>query len=183
MPTLKEIAAEFGFRSFNSVTEHLRLLRQKGAIAREPGKARSLRIITPLQKFRSIVREIPLYGTIPAGFPQPSEQDAAGCISVDINSLGYKPTKNAFALRVQGDSMIGRHIISGDYVILEHGPEPRHGDIVAALIDGECTLKTYLVKAGKPYLRAENPKYPDLIPAQELVIQGVFKSLIRPAKG
>jgi repressor LexA len=67
-------------------------------------------------------------------------------------------------------------------VILEHGPEPRNGQMVAALIDGESTLKTFVLKGGKPYLRAENPKYPDLIPAQELMIQGVFKALIRKAK-
>jgi len=79
--------------------------------------------------------------------------------------------------------MIGRHIIAGDIVVLEHGPEPRHGDVVAALIDGESTLKTFLRKNGKPFLKAENPKYPDLIPAQELMIQGVFKALIRQAKG
>jgi repressor LexA len=181
MPTIKEIAAQFGFRSPNAVTEHLRLLRQKGAITREPGKARSLRIVTPLHKLRSLVRDIPVYGSIPAGFPQARDQEAEGCLSVDVNSIGYKPTKNAFALRVRGDSMIGRHIVDGDYVVLEHGPEPRNGDIVAALIDGECTLKTYVLKGGKPYLKAENPKYPDLIPAQELVIQGVLKSLIRPA--
>jgi repressor LexA len=83
---------------------------------------------------------------------------------------------------VAGDSMMGRHILDGDIVVLEHGPEPRHGDIVAALIDGESTLKTFLRKSGKPYLKAENPKYPDLIPAQELMIQGVFKALIRRAK-
>jgi len=183
MPTIKEIAAQFGFRSPNAVTEHLRLLRQKGAITREPGKARSLRIITPLQPLRRPVRDIPVYGSIPAGFPQPREQEAEGCLSVDVNSIGYQPTKNAFALRVRGNSMIGRHIMDGDYVVLEHGPEPRHGEIVAALIDGECTLKTYVVKAGRSYLKAENPKYPDLIPAQELVIQGVFKSPIRPANG
>ena len=79
--------------------------------------------------------------------------------------------------------MIGRHILNGDIVILEHGPEPRNGDIVAALIDGESTLKTFLKKGGKPYLKAENPKYPDLIPAQELMIQGVFRALIRRAEG
>jgi repressor LexA len=66
-------------------------------------------------------------------------------------------------------------------VILEHGPEPRNGQIVAALIDGESTLKTFIVKNGKTYLRAENPKYPTLVPAQELMIQGVFKALIRKA--
>ena len=52
---------------------------------------------------------------------------------------------------------------------------------MAALIDGESTLKTFVLKSGKPYLKAENPRYPDLIPAQELVIQGVFKALIRKA--
>ena len=57
-----------------------------------------------------------------------------------------------------------------------------HGQVVAALVDGERTLKTYVVKNGHPYLKAENPKYPAIIPAQELVIQGVFKALIRKAE-
>jgi repressor LexA len=182
MPTRQEITRHFGFRSPNAVTGHLRLMRKKGVISSEPDKARSLRVITPLQKLRGVVLDIPLYGTIPAGFADRREQEAEGCISVDVNSVGYKPTKNAFALRVSGDSMIGRHIVDGDFVILEHGPEPRNGEIVAALIDGDSTLKTYVVKGGKTYLKPENPKYPNLIPAQELVIQGVFRSLIRPAR-
>ncbi|HEU0038467.1 MAG TPA: S24 family peptidase, partial [Verrucomicrobiae bacterium] len=86
---------------------------------------------------------------------------------------------NAFALRVTGDSMIGRHILDGDFVVLEHGPEPRNGQVVAALIDGASTLKTFVLKSGKAYLKAENPRYPNLIPAHELMIQGVFKALIR----
>jgi repressor LexA len=181
-PTFQEIADQFGFRSLNSVTEHLRLLRQKGSLESEPGKARSLRVTSPLAKLRSRIVDIPLYGSIPAGLPQAREQDAEGCVSVDVASIGYKPTRNAFALRVTGDSMIGRHILDGDFVVMEHGPEPRNGQIVAALVDGESTLKTFVLKSGKPYLKAENPKYPDLIPAQELMIQGVFKALIRKAK-
>ena len=182
MPTVQEIADQFGFRSPNAVTSHLRLLRKKGVLAGEPNKARSLRIVSPLQKFRSVVRDIPLFGAIPAGLPETREQDAEGCVSVDVESIGFKPTRNTFALRVTGDSMTGRHILDGDVVVLEHGPEPRNGQIVAALIDRESTLKTYVVKGGKPYLKAENPKYPNLIPAQELVIQGVVKALIRKAK-
>jgi repressor LexA len=135
-----------------------------------------------LRSLQSAVAHIPIFGTIPAGFAQDREQSAEGCVSVDVETLGFKPGRNTFALKVSGDSMVGRHIVSGDIVILEHGPEPRQNDIVAALIDGESTLKTYLVKAGKPYLRAENPKYPNLIPAQELMIQGVFKTLIRKAR-
>ena len=181
MPSFQEVADQFGFRSLNSVTTHVRLLRQKGVLGGERGKVRALRVLTPLTKLRRRVMDIPLFGSIPAGLPQTREQDAEGCVSVDVDSLGFKPTRNTFALRVTGDSMIGRHILDGDIIVLEHGPEPRPGQIVAALIDGQSTLKTFLVKGGKPYLRAENPRYPNLIPAQELMIQGVFRALIRRA--
>jgi repressor LexA len=181
-PTYQEIADHFGFRSVNSVTSHVRLLRQKGYLTSDADRSRSLRITSPLAKLRSRIVDIPLFGSIPAGVPQSREEEAEGCVSVDVASIGYKPTRNAFALRVTGDSMVGRHILNGDFVILEHGPEPRPGQVVAALIDGASTLKTFVVKGGKPYLKAENPKYPDLIPAQELMIQGVVKALIRRAK-
>ena len=77
--------------------------------------------------------------------------------------------------------MVNAGIHEGDTVILEF-KEPRNNDIVAALIDGETTLKRYLSQQGKPFLRAENPKYPDLIPARELVIQGVMIALFRVVK-
>ncbi len=180
-PTFQETADQFGFRSLNSVTEHVRLLRNKGVLVTEPGKARSLRVVSPLAKLRGRIVDIPLFGSIPAGLPQAREQDAEGCVSVDVESLGFKPTRDSFALRVTGDSMIGRHILAGDVIVLEHGPDPRNGQVVAALIDGESTLKTFVLKGGRPFLRAENPKYPDLIPAQELMIQGVFRALVRKA--
>ena len=182
IPTLREIAERFGFRSHRAAACHLEALKRKGFVESEPGKARSLRVTSPLAKLRGRVMDIPLFGSIPAGFAREREQEAEGCVSVDIESIGFKPARNAFALRVAGDSMIGRHIVDGDIVVLEHGPEPRPGDVVAALIDGESTLKTFLRRNGKPYLKAENPKYPDLIPAQELMIQGVFKALIRRAE-
>ena len=181
-PTLREIAECFGFRSHRAAACHLQALKRKGFIESIPGKARSLRVTSPWAKLRGRVMDIPLYGSIPAGLARQREQEAGGCVSVDIQSVGFKPTRNTFALRVTGDSMIGRHILDGDIVVLEHGAEPRQGDIVAALIDGESTLKTFVQKNGKPYLKAENPKYPDLMPAQELMIQGVFKALIRRAK-
>lgn len=181
-PTLREIAAHFGFKSSRAAADHLDALKRKGFVESSERKARSLRITSPLARLRNRIRDIPLFGSIPAGPAQNREQEAEGCVSVDVESIGFKPTRNTFALRVAGESMLGRHILDGDIVVLEHGPEPRNGQIVAALIDGESTLKTYIVKSGKPYLRAENPKYPDLIPAQELMIQGVFKALIRKAK-
>ena len=182
IPTLREIAAGLGFRGHRAAAFHLDALKRDGFIESESGKARSIRVISRLAKFRSCIADIPLYGSIPAGFSEDREQQPDGCVTVDVASIGYKPTRNTFALRVVGDSMIGRFICDGDIVVFEHGPEPRSGQIVAALIDCKNTLKTFLVKNGKPFLKAENPKYPDLIPSEELVIQGVFRALIRKAR-
>jgi repressor LexA len=181
-PTHQEIAERFGYRSTRAAACHLEALKRKGFIESEPGKVRALRVVTRLQKLRNRVADIPLFGSIPAGFADERKQEAKGCVTIDIGTLGIKPSPRTFALEVRGDSMIGRHILDGDVVVVEHGQTPRNGDVVAALIDGESTLKTYMAEKGKPYLRAENPRYPKLIPAGELVIQGVVVALIRKRK-
>jgi repressor LexA len=180
-PTVREVTARFGWSSKRAAACHLEAIIRKGWLTSEAGKARSLQLADALQAVRQAVFEIPLFGSIPAGFGRDREQEANECVPVTIESIGFKPTRNTFALRVAGDSMIGRHICDGDIAVFEHGPEPRHGQIVAALIDRKSTLKTFVIKSGKPFLKAENPKYPDLIPSEELVIQGVFKALIRRA--
>jgi repressor LexA len=179
IPSLREIARHFGFKSPNGAADHIRTLVRKGALKHRHGLARSWQIVSALGKLRSQVVDIPLYGTIPAGFSEEQKQDATGCISVDVETLGIRPTTRTFALQVRGDSMIGKHILDGDYAVFEHGMNPRPGDVVAALIDNESTIKTFLTERGKPHLRAENPRYPKLIPATELVIQGVMVVLIR----
>lgn len=181
-PTLREIADHFRFRSPRAAACHLEALKKKGRIASDPGKARSLRIISGLTTLRSRIMDIPLFGSIPAGLAEDRVQEPDGCVSVDIGSIGFKPTARTIALRVSGDSMLGKHICDGDIVVLEHGSDPRPGQIVAALIDGKSTLKTFLVKNGKPFLKAENPKYPNLIPCEELMIQGVLRALIRKVR-
>ena len=181
-PTLREVATHFGFASSRAAADHLEALKRKGAIQSEAGKARSLRVTSPLIRLRSRVVDIPVFGSIPAGLAEGRIQEAKGCVSIDIQSLGIKPSSVAFALEVKGDSMIGKHIAPGDLVVIEPRAEPKTGDVVAALIDGDSTLKTFVQRSGKPYLRAENPCYPHLIPAQELVIQGVMVALIRKRK-
>ena len=178
-PSLREIACHFRFRSMTAAMDHVRALIRKGALKHRSGKARSWQVVSPLEKLRSPVADIPLYGAIPAGFAEEQKQQAEGCLSVDVESLGVRPTARTFALQVRGDSMIGKHIVDGDYAVFEHGIAPKSGDVVAALIDNESTLKTFLMERGRPYLRAENPKYPRLIPATELVIQGVMVALLR----
>jgi repressor LexA len=177
-PSLREIQGHFGFASPHAANRHLVALEKKGVIRRSGGTARSLSIVgeedTPLVK-------VPVLGTIPAGYPEGREQRVDRCLSIDADSLQLPRNARTFALQVRGDSMRDAAIVEGDVVVMEFC-EPRHGDIVAALIDGDVTLKRYLIKKGRPFLRAENPAYPDLIPAQELVIQGVFRALLRVDK-
>lgn len=176
VPSTREIMARFGFSSPATVASHLNLMEKKGVIGREPGRSRN--ILLPNRNRRPPLLEIPLYGTIPAGLPDGGEQQSERCITVDPDTIQLPRNARTFALEVRGDSMIGAGILDRDVVIMELA-EPRNRDIVAALIDGQVTLKRYLIQRGRPVLRAENPKYPDLIPAQELVIQGVFRALIR----
>lgn len=176
MPSTREIQHFFGFASQTAAMSHLRALEKKGVIQRLPGKARA--VVFPEELDRDEIMDIPVYGSIAAGMAQDVEQERQGCISIDISSIGIPRNAKTFALKVRGESMIDAHICHGDTVILEFR-EPRKGDIVAALIDGETTLKRYVVEKGRPFLRAENPDFPDLIPATELVIQGVLVALLR----
>lgn len=174
-PSTREIQTHFGFASQTSVMQYIATLERKGFLDRCARKARSL--ITPVQKVR--ITDIPIYGQIPAGMATLTEQTVLGHVSVDARSANVSRSGRTFALKVQGDSMVGAHILDGDIVILEDRKEAKNGDIVAALIDGETTLKRYVVERGRPYLKAENSRYPDLRPAHELRIQGVMISLIR----
>lgn len=178
IPTTREIQRSFGFASQTAAMSHLRALERKGAILRLPGKARA--VIFPEYLDRAEICDIPIYGKIAAGFAEDSVQEQEGSITIDITSLGLTRKRDTFALVVRGESMIDAHICDGDTVILEKR-EPRNNDIVAALIDGETTLKRYISNKGRAYLQAENPEFPNLIPVGELFIQGVLVALLRKA--
>jgi repressor LexA len=126
----------------------------------------------------TLFTSIPICGEVVAGRPTRSEETEPGCIAVDLSTIGISPNARTFALRVRGDSMVGAHILDDDTVVLELKP-PHDGAVVAALVDGESTLKRYFVRRGAPYLKADNPKYADVIPARELVIQGVVVAVFR----
>jgi repressor LexA len=174
-PSTREIQHHFGFASQTSVMQYLGTLERKGFLDRHARKARAL--ITPVQKVR--ITDVPIYGQIPAGMATLTEQTIEGHVSLDTRSVNASKNGKTFALRVRGDSMIEAHILDGDIVILEDRKDVQNGDIVAALIDGETTLKRYVMEHGRPYLKAENPLYPNLVPARELRIQGVMVSLVR----
>jgi repressor LexA len=179
MPSTREIQEAFGFASQTAAVSHLKALEKKGVIVRLEGKARGLMFTDSLG--REPIVDIPIFGSIPAGFGDDTAPQSEGCLSVDTNSMGVSPTSTTYALRVRGDSMIDAHIMDGDHVVIEQ-KDPRDHDVVAALIDGETTLKRFVMKDRHPYLKAENSRYPDLIPAQELMIQGVMVGLVRGSK-
>ncbi len=183
-PSIRDIQHHFEFKSTNAVMGHLRALEKKGMISRIPGQARTFRITDESQvetepEFENVF-SIPVYGSIAAGYPDRIEASGEiGRLQLDIETAGVRPDSNTFALKVRGDSMIDAGILDGDTVIIQQGI-PRDGDIIAALIDGETTLKRFIQKPGAiPYLKAENPDYPELYPVSELVVQGLCKAVIR----
>ena len=178
MPSTREIQEHFGFASQTAAVSHLRALEKKGAIIKRDRKARSLQLADAAD--REPIVDVPIYGAIPAGYADDTKPETEGTLSVDVRSMGLSERSKAYALKVRGESMIDAHIMDGDHVVLEYR-EPRDQDIVAALIDGETTLKRFVSNGRKPYLKAENEMFPDLYPAQELLIQGVMVGLVRGA--
>jgi repressor LexA len=175
-PSSREIQAYFGFQSQTAAMNHLRALERKGVINRTPGKARSA--VDRNFRFLPGLRAIPILGQIPAGMPSETSESGGFNLGVDLTAFGVERMAEVFAVRVRGDSMINAQIADGDTVLLQKRV-PKNGEIVAALLDGESTLKRYVLDHGEPFLKAENPLYPDLLPAAELVIQGVMIGLLR----
>ncbi len=178
VPSVRETTSHFGFRSTKATRDHFAALEQKGMIKREPGKARAIQVIIKEEPSENNVT-IPLFGSIPAGYPEDQTQRAERLIQIDVGSLGFKPSGKVFALRVYGDSMVGRGIYDRDIVIVDSSKVPKTGDVVAALIDNEVTLKTFVKNDEQTVLRPENPNYSELIPVDELMIQGVARTVIR----
>jgi len=186
-PSIREIQEKFRFKSTNAVMGHLRALEKKEAIERIAGQARTFRINRPdspetpeIPDDATEVVDIPVMGAIAAGYPDRVEgAGEIGRLQVDISSAGFSNRRRTFALQVRGDSMVDAEIYDGDMVIVEPR-DANDGDIVAALIDGETTLKRFIKKAGEPpYLKAENKFYPELYPISELSVQGVAKAVVR----
>ena len=155
-PSMREIAVHFRFRSPNAVLAHVQALRRKGLLKGPPGLARALQVVdpqSPKSRSRPRVVSVPIYGSIPAGLPNEAAQEEEGCVLIDVETLGIKPTARTFGLKVQGDSMLGKNIVAGDIAIIEHGVQARSGDTVAALNQaGVAGDFSYVSTAGGAFL-------------------------------
>lgn len=172
-PCIREVCLALGYKSTNAAKKLIQRLQDAGEVVYQPGLARTLRLATNQKP------GIPLLGSIAAGFPEMTDFERSEHLALDLAGFGIRNLLDAFALRVRGNSMTGRQFFDGDLVLLDRSAIPKNQDVVAALIDQECTLKTLVIKNEKAWLKAENPAYPDLTPVHSLQIQGVAKAVIR----
>ncbi len=160
-PTAKEIA-EILHITQTSVFEQLSRLEKKRYITRQKGAARTIGILNSQPTEKQVKNEsvklvkVPLLGTIAAGVPIFADENMEGEILVDESNIGKG---RFFALRVRGDSMINAGIMNGDLVIIRRQPLAENGDIIAALIDSDATLKRLSLNNGAVLLLPENEKY------------------------
>jgi repressor LexA len=174
-PSLADLALAFGVRSKNAIAKVVNALERQNAITKDPkGRIKILEI--PNEEAASPMI-LPLFGPIAAGFAAPVEEQAEETVS--IQDYLVRDPSSTFLLRVKGESMIGAGIFDGDLVLVERGREPRVGEIVVGVLDGQFTLKRLKRDKGKYYLQAENPDFPDLYALDELSVAGVVRGVVR----
>lgn len=176
-PSLADLAQAFEVKSKNAVAKVVNVLEKARKITKDPkGRIKIIdRIGEALESASSF--SLPLFGPIAAGFAAPVEEQAEETITIE-NYL-VRDKSSTFLLRVKGDSMIEAGIHEGDLVVVERGKEPRVGDIVVGILDGEFTLKRLIKEGGRFVLKAENSRYPRLYAREELQIAGVVRGTIR----
>lgn len=175
-PTLEEIGAHFELSSLATVHKHLTNLERKGLIARKWNLSRAIEITPPQKALKAI--ELPLLGRVAAGAPiEAIETNDALTIPEEF----VRRPRNAFALRVQGESMIGEGILDGDFIVVEKRPAADNGETVVAVVNGEATVKKlYRERGGKIRLQPANPQMePILVKEKELEIRGVVVAVLR----
>jgi len=176
-PTISEMAKEIGVSSKNAVFKILKKLEIQGLIERD-GTARGIRLLNPEGEMVGASQfSVPLIGTVTAGTPILAEENIESWINLPTTLVRRR--KDVFVLKVQGESMRDAGILDGDLVIVDPKKEVRNRDIVVALLHDEATVKRFIDIKGRKYLKAENPKYPDIYPKGEWGISGKVVGVIR----
>jgi repressor LexA len=178
-PSMREIGEKAGLSSTASVTYQLQILEEKGWIRRDASRGRAIEITLPGQDGEAApqdkTRLIPLVGRIAAGNPILAEQEVEEVLPLPESIVGKG---DLFLLQVKGDSMIDAAICDGDYVVIRAQKSAEKGEIVAAMIDGEATVKTWSKKEGHFWLLPANDNYAP-IPADNAEILGKVTAVLR----
>jgi repressor LexA len=183
-PSMREIGEKVGLTSSSSVAHQLRTLEEKGFLKRDPNRPRALQVFSPDE---AVVDEtgigdampaatyVPMVGRIAAGGPILAEERVEEIFPLPKTLVGEG---TLFLLEVTGDSMIDAAICNGDYVVVRQQPNAENGEVVAAMLDGEATVKTFQRKDGKVWLLPHNEQY-DPIDGTHATILGKVTAVLR----
>lgn len=195
-PSIREIGEAVGLTSTSSVAHQLATLQRKGFLRRDPNRPRAVDVRAPasssptrhprrrglgaahngedLDRSEQVVG-VPLVGRIAAGGPILAEQLVEDVVPLPRRLVGEG---TLFLLEVKGDSMVDAAICDGDWVVVRQQPVAENGDIVAAMIDGEATVKTFKKRDGHVWLIPHNPAYEPIL-GDEATILGRVVSVLR----
>jgi repressor LexA len=192
-PSVREIGEAVGLSSASSVAHQLSVLQKKGWLRRDPNRPRALDVRLPGDSARNAPATtaliagapddgrvpaptyVPLVGRIAAGGPVLAEQAVEDVFPLPRELVGEG---TLFMLKVAGDSMVEAAICDGDWVVVRQQPTAENGEIVAAMIDGEATVKTYKRRDGHVWLLPHNPAY-EPIPGDDATVLGRVVSVLR----
>ncbi len=197
-PSMREIGEAVGLTSSSSVAHQLKTLEEKGFLKRDPKRPRALEVFLPevMAARRSIghvedadaatdptgigdahpaASYVPVVGRIAAGGPILAEEQVEDVFPLPKQLVG---DGQLFLLEVRGDSMVDAAICNGDYVVIRQQPTAENGEIVAAMIDGEATVKTFQKKGGQVWLLPHNAAY-EPIDGTHAVILGKVTAVLR----
>jgi repressor LexA len=176
-PSIREIAREFRIKSTKTVSDLLHALETKGYITRDESRSRGVRLLG----FAAIraTQPVPYYGRIHAGEPSLLPENRTGFITMDRRFL---PSDDVFFLRVRGESMKGRGILDGDYVMIAPSSRAHDGDVVAARLGEEATVKTMTHRGPSIVLEPANDgdEAIEVGPEDDFAVLGVVCGVFRP---
>jgi repressor LexA len=181
-PSIREIGKRFRIKSTKTVSDLLQSLAEKGYIERDPSRSRGVRLIGYAVAGRS--RPVAVYGKIHAGEPALLPDNREGYLTVNRRFL---PSDDAYFLRIKGDSMSGRGILDGDYVLIDPTARANDGQIVAARLGADTTVKTLTHRGANVVLEPANPADREIVvgPQDDFqvlgVVSGVFRSMFGSA--
>ena len=181
-PSYAQIARNFGVSSKATIAKHITALEKRGLIKRHHEDGSFALAVKVEEAPSDAVCEVALLGRIAAGAPIDAINDVE-MICVPRFLLGRVRPERVYALRVKGDSMIDEHICDGDIALIENRTEARDGEIVVALVDGaRATLKRLFRFGPEVELRPANSQVESIrLPASQVLIQGIFRGLLRPS--
>ncbi|MBY8871141.1 transcriptional repressor LexA [Micromonospora sp. PLK6-60] len=182
-PSVREIGEAVGLVSPSSVAYQLKELEKKGFLRRDPNRPRAVDVRAPADALddeaaraqRPAPAYVPMLGRIAAGGPILAEQAVEDIFPLPRELVGEG---EVFMLQVKGDSMLDAAICDGDWVVVRQQPNAEAGDIVAAMLDGEATVKTYRRRDGHVWLMPQNPAF-DPIPGDDATIMGRVVAVLR----